>query len=217
MTLDTKYSRVAEEAALVFGGVAAMEGLHLNPELIRPAAAWRVGKLLRGLEHFVRRLIIVMALIFEHEIDVDMSEAPIPKKQRERTFAPRKWGLRILQTERTPDPYALMRLQLKADTGQLEPRATGPVPAAPLIDRIEGLRKILGDVEARARRYAHTLARHRHYAIFAPGPPRAPNALGLAVSTHYRLLGGECIRLSRSGRPPPKGLRPRPPPRILYP
>ena len=205
-------------AANALMDVAARDDLYLKPKTITQAAQARALRGVRAVEAFLRRLLIALALQFEHEIEVDVTARPYPKTAKPApTRLPQDGlgSLRILLDERPlPNDFdqRMQRLNDKVRHTQIEPRMGrgGERPSGPILQRLERAGLILQTVEARARRLAFTLARHRHGPLTPPLPDTVPNRMGTAFASVYPTLGYAVYERSRH-RPPPE--RPRPPPR----
>ena len=203
------------QAGFALSDIKARDGQDINPNTITKAVRARALRGLRLLEDFVRRLLILLALQFEHQITVDVSLRPRPKKHRDKTKRILPAGgsaLRIFPSDLAlPDAVKAKY----ADAPPREPDGRIMLPAGALLKRFERLSAILNDPEARAHRLAFVLARHRHGALFAPGPFRMPSRFGTLVSSYYDALN-HAIRGACQMRPPPQRPRPPPPPRAVF-
>lgn len=199
-------------ASGVLGDVAVRDGLDLHPKHITRAAMARATGGLRAIEAFVRRLLLMLALQFEHEITVDISPREHPKK----TPAPRapkpSNSLRVFLSELAL-PDTLTDHFARLGHGEWQPRGLIELPAAPLLARIARLRRALNTAEARGRRLAYVLSRRRHGLIMAPSPLAIPARMGTEFAHLYRTYGFD-IRRQSCARPPPTRARPPPRPRI---
>jgi hypothetical protein len=206
------------EAAGALGDAEVRDDLHLKPRTLSRAANARALRAVRALEAFVRRLLLLIALQFEHHITVDVSHRPYPKKHpKSVTRAPRPGigALRIFPSD-LAFPVDLYSAASPFDTAAPAPAfATAALPAAPIIARIQRLRAMLDTAEARGHRLAFTLARRRHGLLLAPLPLALPNRMGTGVTSLYGSLGHAIFERSRA-RPPPQKPRPPPPPRARF-
>ncbi len=192
------------------------DDLHLNPVTISRAAQARAMRAVRALEAFIRRLLILLALQFEHEIDVDVTHRPYPKKKRTRKARPLPEGgpsLRIFTSDLARPEY----IPSAADpfSNAADPFASKALPAAPILARLKRLRHVIETAEARAHRLAFTLARHRHGILLAPLPLTLPNRMGTELTGIYGGMGHAILESSKH-RPPPQKPRPPPPPRARF-
>ena len=198
-----------EQGRRMFDGVVTRDNLHLAPELLRPGAARRGRRAIAGLEAYLRRLLLAIALRMEHMLGSEPAARPVrPGKRAARIGAAR---LRILHSDRPlPDFAALDRVHRWQP-----PTARGaPVPAAPLLARLVQLQALLDAPERRARRLAWHLARRRSGALFPPAPgTRMPARFGPEPPALFAALANMIARASQA-RPAPRGPAPRPPPRI---
>lgn len=199
-------------ASGVLGDVAVRDRLDLHPKHISRAAMARATGGLRAIEAFVRRLILLLALQFEHDITVDISPREHPKKQPAPRAPTPNTSLRIFLTELVfPDTLAE---HFNTDTtGDWQTRGPAEMPAAPILARIARLRRALNTAEARGRRLAYTLSRRRHGLLMAPFPLAVPARMGTEFAHLYRTYGFD-IRRQSCARPPPTRARPPPRPRI---
>ena len=192
--------------------VLARDDSHLAPATLTKAAARRMQAGIRAVEAYLRRLILVLALQFEHSL---------PKHNPVRP----RYG--ALPAKTPPKPHKT-RIRFTVFTGQhdlpdaliegwiaTQPRHTAPIPAAPLLARLRALSNLAKAPETRARRLAWTLARKRPGPILTPDLKRryVPARYGTEVSAIYHGFHAEIIKASRA-RPPPLGPVRRPPPRI---
>lgn len=199
-------------ASAVLGDVAVRDRLDLHPKHISRAAMARATGGLRAIEAFVRRLILLLALQFEHDITVDISPRAHPKKQPAPRAPTPNTSLRVFLTELAfPDTLAE---HFNTDTtGDWQTRGPAELPAAPILARIARLRRALNTAEARGRRLAYVISRRRHGLLMAPFPLAVPARMGTEFSHLYRTYGFD-IRRQSCVRPPPTRARPPPRPRI---
>lgn len=199
-------------ALRLVSAVLVRDDAHLAPATLTKAAAGRMRAGIRAVEAYLRRLILVLALQFEHIL---------PKQNPIRPL----YG--ALPTETPPKSYE-NRFRFTVFTGQHDlpdalregwidrgPRQSARIPAAPLLMRLRALSNLAKAPEARARRLAWTLARKRPGPILTPDLNRryVPARYGTEVSAIYHGFHAEIIKASRA-RPPPIGPVRRPPPRI---
>jgi len=202
--IQPRANTLAETAGRMLGGVLARDDLHLMPDRISRAAYGRALRGLRAIEAFARRMFLMLALAYEHGLTVDMSERPVRAKRSDHRSQAHS-GFRVFESGRI----------FPADRGAAFPDARAPSAPNPFIiyARTQRLRELLKDPAARARRLAFVLARRRHGPLLAPDPGETLRAFGTEASALFEGLGARITADSRA-RPPPKGPRPRPPPRI---
>ena len=200
-------------ASGALGDVAVRDRLDLHPKHISRAAMARATSGLRAIEAFVRRLLLVLALQFEHEISVDISPREHPKKQPAPRAPTPNTSLRVFLTELALPDTLKMHFTDDAPSGDWQTRGPAELPAAPILARIARLRRALNTAEARGRRLAYTLSRRRHGLLMAPFPLAVPARMGTEFAHLYRTFGFD-IRRQSCARPPPTRARPPPRPRI---
>jgi len=89
----------------------------------------------------------------------------------------------------------------------------GPVPAAPLLQRLRDLKALVEAPEVRARQLAFVIARNRA-PLTTPGfGRRMPPRIGTEVTTLFGAMGASLTRAIQA-RPPPRFAAPWPPPRM---
>lgn len=202
-----------QQVARLLDTVAARDNLHLAPKTLTKAAAARIRRGIRAAQAYLRRLLIVMALMLEPTLKPDQRPRAIYGKV-EKPKLPRKKTFPIFTGEQNPPDFQYMS-ETGAFTARNGHQNTGPVLAAPLLEQLRALRALLENPDARARRLALHMARRRAGLILAPDLNRGlvPGRLGTEISSLYQGLGVQIAELSR-GRPPPLGPAPRAPPRI---
>ena len=164
-------------------GVADAMQAHLNPVTLARTLAQRAVEELTRLEIIVRRLLTLMALAIELAPVKPRAASPEARRDQAgpvcRKSAP---GLR-LSAKALPafDPDASVLFPCTV-------RASGPVPAAPLLARLAALQLVLAAPDAHARRLARTLERQRKagearpFVLAMPRTHRLPPELG-AIAT----------------------------------
>lgn len=202
-----------QHVARLLDSVAARDNLHLAPKTLTKAAAARIRRGIRTAQAYLRRLLIVMALMLEPTLKPDQRPRAIYGKV-EKPNPPRKKTFPIFTGEQNLPNFQYMS-KTAAFTARNGHQNTGPVLAAPLLEQLRALRTLLENPDARARRLALHMARRRAGLILAPDLNRGlvPNRLGTEISSLYQGLGVQIAELSR-GRPPPLGPAQRAPPRI---
>ncbi len=193
-----------QEAGLALSEVAALVGAHLLPASLSRHIAAKARAQLKGLEAFIRRLLLWMALALEHDITPDMREAAPRQNAADKKHAAHTFALFEPQSARADLP----------EFSHFSRPPARPLPAAPILARIKSLQSILEAPDAYARRMAFLLARQREdQYVVLPG-------IGLSVRTQSAQLAalfqalGEPVFNACLARPPRVGPRPRPPPRI---
>ena len=202
-----------QQVARLLDSVAARDNLHLAPKTLTKAAAARIRRGIRAAQAYLRRLLIVMALMLEPTLKPDQRPRAIYGKV-EKPNPPRKKTFPIFTGEQNPPDFQYMN-ETGAFTAKCRHQSAGHVPAAPLLEQLRALRALLENPDARARRLALHMARRLAGLILAPDLNRGlvPGRLGTEISSLYQGLAVQIITLSR-GRPPPLGPAPRAPPRI---
>jgi hypothetical protein len=213
MTSAATLLKTSSDYALrLVSAVLARDDAHLAPAHLTKAAAGRMRAGIRAVEAYLRRLILVLALQFEHTLPknnpVRARYGALPPKTPHKPRAnPTRFTVFTGQHD-LPDA-------LREGWIDRAPRHSAPIPAAPLIARLRALSTLAKAPEARARRLAWTLARKRPGPILTPDLKRrcVPARYGTEVSAIYDGFHAEIIKASRA-RPPPIGHIRRPPPRI---
>ena len=167
-------------------GVAALTNAHLNPTTLKRTLAQRARAELARLEIIIRRLLTLMALgLALPPVRLRASSVQSPAAERVETKASTSLhGLspRCLGPDVDRDGFAASA------------RASGPVPAAPILARLAALQALLAAPEAHARRLARTLERQRKA---GESPPialpmahthRMPAELGIIATALPELL-----------------------------
>ena len=197
------------QGLLLHGRVLARDHLQLVPDAISRAASARLRAGIRILESWLRRLLILMALALE----------PGLKPRPGEHVLTRDWREKPPKTLKRPH-FQIFREAPEADFTSLDDpwrvradRATGPVPAKWLLERLSALKALLDDPERRARHLAWSLARKRPGVLLAPQGRAVPARWGTEPSALYSAMGFAISQASRA-RPPPLGPRPRAGPRI---
>ena len=204
-------SDMCQQAERLLAKVVSRDNLDLAPRTISKTAAKRLRQGIRALEAFLRRVLMVMALTLEPHLAP--RQTPYTKYARQNKVRPIKPRLNIFTGERN-----IADLETYLIHTEIRPKPNqnhGPIPAAPLLEKLSALKTLIANPEARARRLAYTLARKRPGPLLAPDIHRGlvPNRLGTEISSLYQGLAAQIGTLSR-GRPPPLGPAPRAPPRI---
>ena len=192
--------------------VEARDDLHLKPRFLTKAAAGRLKAGLRALEAYIRRLLFAFALYLEPDLKPDQTWRPRQPRKAQSRYS----RFRLIIPDR-PLPDLLLYKPARDPWADRPLSDRGPVPAAPLLQRLQHVRKILNAPEAFARRLAFCLARRRPGLLAPPGfgRPGIPRRYGTEVSALYDALGHAILETSRA-RPPPLGPVPKPGPRITY-
>ena len=159
------------------------------------------------MEAYVRRVLMLLALEFEHTLIFDNSERP-------RQMGPRKPSQKTISIPIFERCAPRNDLFFEGDFKRPK-RDFKTVNPAPLLDRLRALKDLLRDPEKRARRLALHMARRKEGMLLPPDPSGTAlrNRDGLEVSTIYKFMFQDIMERSRA-RPPPIGPRPWPPPRI---
>jgi hypothetical protein len=189
--------------------VSARDAVYLRPATARQAVAERLKSGLIVLRHFLRRLIILIALDLEWGL-VD-TRGPMKRPHKRKSKSRAGFSLGGLEVDK-PSPW------LNAAGPQFKPIVRtgyqGPVEVdmAKLYAQLDFLAKIAADPQDKAKRFAYHLAR-RHYGILmAPaGPKRIAGRWGTEVRASFDAMAMAIITKSRN-RPPPL-----PPPRTHWP
>ena len=152
---DAFISCALHEVRRGFAFLMVDTGLHLQPETLTEAVARRAKARLKELATILRRLIVLIAL----------GLALAPLKPRART-APEREGDGIVTKSQPPYSFGLGgQMQVYSldgpDFPETASRASGPVPAAPLMRRIAALIRILRNPDRYATRVARLLERRR--------------------------------------------------------
>ncbi|MCU0882652.1 MAG: hypothetical protein MUF14_08310, partial [Hyphomonadaceae bacterium] len=180
-----------------------------RPKHLRPVEMGRLVTGVRLLASFVRRLLVLMALSFEHGLVDRIDPAGMPPrpdgKPRGRKKAP---GVRFVILEprastietvaETVHRFSWDDWRADAPCGPRQP----PSPAR-LYRMLDLLAAIVADPEPRARKLAFHLARTRHGPILPPvGPRRIAGRWGTEVRAGHEAIAGAIMNASRE-RPPP--------------
>ena len=164
-----------EQARYALLAVINMTNAHLRPLTLRRSLRQKAMGRLKQLEIIVRRLLTLMALSLALPPPQPPRATPVPLPEGTElvTFpAPRRFALSgRVQPNVDPDAPVLF-------PGSI--RATGPVPAAPLLARVSALYKVLEAPDLYAKRLARSLARQRQR-----GDPK-PVALPMASAWRLR-------------------------------
>jgi hypothetical protein len=151
-------------AQRALASVAELTQAHLNPNTLGRTLAQRARAELARLEIIIRRLLTLMALAIELA----------PVKPRSVTSGTPKSDAAEPICRKSVPGFSLTAKVLSAfdpDASGLLPctiRASGPVPAAPILARLAVLQLLLAAPDAHARRLARTLARQRRAGEAAP-------------------------------------------------
>ena len=193
-----------QEAGLALSKIAALVGAHLLPASLSRHIAAKARAQLKGLEAFIRRLLLWKALALEHEITPDMHEAAPRQNAPGRKHIASAFALFEPQCARADLP----------EFSQFTRPPARPLPAAPFLARIKSLQSILEAPDAYARRMAFSLARQREdqYTVL-PGIGLSLRTLSAQLAALFQALG-EPVFNACLARQPRVGPRPRPPPRI---
>jgi len=200
------FQHLAAQGAALHARVLSRDDAHLRPDRLSKAAAGRLRSGIAALESWLRRVILLMALVLEPGLVAN--GRPWTRTHRIR-LGRRPAGLRIFKDSRWPGQRPF---PARGDTRGDGPRA---VWAAPLLARLAALKALLDAPEARARRLAFHLARRK------PGPLRARPCRGAAsgrpfsteAGTLHDAMAAAIWERSRA-RPPPLGPAIRAGPRI---
>ncbi len=189
--------------------MSGRDNLHLRPAGLTRAAAARLNTGLRALEAYLRRLILLMALVLEP--DLEPVHYP-PRRPRDRSCqhqrAPR--GLAIFTGERNfPRGADALSRSLSRKSQPDLPRGA-KMSSARYLARIDRLKALIEAPQKRARRLAFYIARRRHGLLAPPGMGRTgvPRRYGTEVSALYDGMSAAILRRSRA-RPPPLAPVPR--------
>jgi hypothetical protein len=189
--------------------VSARDAVYLRPATARKAVAERLKSGLSVLRHFLRRLIILIALDFEWGL-VD-TRGPMKRPHGRKAKSRAGFTLGGLDPDK-PSPW------LNAAGPQFKPIVRtgyqGPVEVdmAKLYAQLDFLSKIAANPAAKAKRFAYHLARRHPGLLMAPeGPKRIAGRWGTQVSASYDAIASAIMTKSRN-RPPPL-----PPPRTCWP
>jgi hypothetical protein len=189
--------------------VRARDNVYLRPAMARKAVAERLRSGLIVLRHFLRRLIILIALDLEWGL-VD-TRGPMKRPHKRKSKSGAAFTLGGLDPDK-PSPW------LNAAGPQFRPIVRtgyqGPVEVdmAKLYAQLEFLAAIAKDPAAKAKRFAFYLARRHPGILMAPeGPKRIAGRWGTEVRASFDAMAMAIITKSRV-RPPPL-----PPPRTHWP
>lgn len=189
--------------------VMARDGLNLAPLAVTRAAARRLRAGLRALEAYVRRVILLLALQLEQDLNPDQTpyiktRASTPQSAMAKTFA-------IL-----PDARAMPLIQpADLQTFPYLQVSAAPVCTRAMFARLSVLKTLLLEPMVRARHLALHLARRHLGPVWPPGlQGRAfPALYGSETSALYNGMASAIFCAGRA-RPPPIGARPHAGPRI---
>jgi hypothetical protein len=206
-SMDGSFTQALKYGLQLAASVLARDRLNLRPAAISLAAATRLRRDLRAVEAYVRRVLMLIALQFEHNLVVDNSERP-------RQIGPRKPSQKTLSIPIFERCVPRNDLFFEGDF-KIKKRDFKTVNPAPLLDRLRALKDLLSAPEKRARRLALHMARRKEGMLLPPDPSGTAirNRDGTEVSTIYKFMFQDIMERSRA-RPPPIGPRPWPPPRI---
>ncbi|MDJ0920777.1 MAG: hypothetical protein QNI84_06585 [Henriciella sp.] len=219
MTLTPGFFAFAQsQGDLLFGKVLARDGLNLAPASLTRAAARRARAGIRALEAYLRRVILLLALVLEPDLKADNKPVIPQDRPPNPTQKPQRFQIFTGEQDRPDftdlhDPWAD-----PSDRAWASHMNRGlPVPTAPLLARLAQLQALLQAPEARARRLAYHLARRRPGLLTAPDFWRCPvrSRHGTELSALYTGMAAAIIQMSRI-RPPPLGPRPRAGPRLRW-
>lgn len=188
--------------------VMTRDNLHLAPKRISRAALSRLRTGLRALEAYLKRVILLLALKLEPELTPNTSIHV--KHHKPRPHTTRVGRLAILSQGRDWPGTKI----LQSPMYKIAPRGA-PVLAAPYLDRLTHIKKLIEAPEKRARRLAYYLARRRPGWLLPPGPSRFrfPARFGTEISALYTGMA-QAIYTACKIRPSSIGPKPRAPPRI---
>jgi hypothetical protein len=187
-----------------------------RPEFVIKAVAARLRAGVRALEAFLRRILILMALEIEPDLDfVWRPENMARRKESDKKQRTKKPFLQIYNMPDRPYHFAFeQKFGAPCGSGTTDAdthAATLPpvtVPIGRWLAQLDYLYDIAKDPIAKARRVAFSLARCRHGILMAPpAHPRVMRRCGTEASAIYDAMAYQIIEKSRS-RPPPL-----PPPR----
>ena len=182
--------------SLLVAKVLSRDNLHLAPRFISPAIAGRLRSGLRALEAYARRLILFIALTFEHELAPSTREYVVYQRQKRRV--PKSPSFPIFVGERVPPEIGFG----EGTRRKLEPFGRGAeIIAAPLLQRLSDLKALIAAPEKRARQIAFQLARRRPGPLLAPhngrGRSLVPRRLGTEISALYDSMAHSIHTISR--------------------
>jgi hypothetical protein len=183
----------------------------MRPVEVRPALIGRLAAGVRVLASFVRRLLVLMALSFEHGLVDRLDPAKALPRPKGRKSGP---SLRFVVLEA---PFALASAETPPKPAfnwadRVEHASAAPpartVSPARLYQLLDLLAAIMADPEPRARRLAFHLARRRHGPLLPPaGPARVAGCWGTEIRASHEAMAAAILSAGRI-RPPPL-----PPPR----
>ncbi|MEQ9316930.1 MAG: hypothetical protein RLN72_13830 [Henriciella sp.] len=139
---------------------AGLANLHLKPATITKLAARRLRQTLKTIERAVRMLIILLAASIELG---PVRPRPVRGSDAARLRGPHKRGFHFLPVNRHPSQrpdYSALE--------QVRPRAPGPVPTGPIMDRIQTVFGLMRNPEPAARRLARRIEKLRALKVRAP-------------------------------------------------
>lgn len=196
-------------ASSLLAQVMGRDGLTMRPVEVRPAVIDRLAAGVRVLASFVRRLLVLMALSFEHGL-ADRVMGPLPRPHGRRSVSGARFVVLeapfALASEETPPKPAFNWADRVAHASAAPPAR--PVSPARLYQLLELLAAIVADPEPRARRLAFYLARRRHGPLLPPaGPARVAGCWGTEIRASHEAMAAAILSAGRI-RPPPL-----PPPR----
>lgn len=189
--------------------IMARDGLNLRPPVVTQTAARRLRAGLRALEAYVRRVILLLALLLER--DLRPNQTPYIKTHAIASHKPNTASFAILHNGRAMPFVEAAELQTLSNL-----RASAePVLTQAMFARLRVLKDMLCEPMGRARRLALYLARRHLGPVWPPGlKERAfPARFGCETSTLYKGLASAIFSAGRA-RPPPIGPRPQAGPRI---
>jgi hypothetical protein len=187
------------QALQLYARIVGRDGLMTRPGYVRKAVAARLAAGVRALEAYLRRILILMALEMEPDLEAVQRPENLARAKAGVVCA-RKTFLRIYPNEGRSD--------------FVHGHARAPRPFVEVVSigrwmtRLDHLHALAKDPVAKARRLAFTLARRRHGLLMAPPErPRLLRRWGSEVSAIHDAMAFQIMQKSRS-RPPPL-----PPPR----
>ena len=171
--------------------IIAHDNLQLYPKTMPRTRRAKANGRLKQIEQIVRRLIFLMALALK-------LEPPQPREPRKEPDLPD--GVELAIFPRVPQRRFVLMPSAQAMTGS-EPlpcsvRAVsgppGPVPTAPLVQRIVALQRVLKAPAAAAKRLARTIERLKAKGDPKPyvGPPQSAFRLGHELGALASALPG---------------------------
>ena len=195
--------------------VVGRDHLNQRPALATKAVARRLRSGLAVLEALVRRILIVMALALEPELEHRVLSDALPPRRKAGKIRLRRSSIRfavlppLVRFVLDTDQQCAVRKGGQAAGNCAEPAASTVlrVPLQPHYARLDHLKGLLEDPLPKARRLAYYLARSRPGPIIPSKQPRyIANRWGTEASALYDALGDQ-IRNAYPGRPPPRAPR----------